>query len=230
MKVCTDACLFGAVIASSLKAILREKPTGMDLSLAGNILDIGCGTGLLALMLAQKNNGLIEAIEINKDAFLQANENIFSSPWKDRIQVIHADVKAYTFTKQYDLVVSNPPFFEHHLRSLKEGINMARHDETLTYKDLIHIVRRALSPDGCFAVLIPYHQFENVIQVAKNAGLFLHHHISVKQTHKHDPFRSICLFFFDEPSQATEKELIIKEGNNYSEGFVDLLKDYYLNL
>ena len=230
MKVCTDACLFGAVIACNLEVVFNRKATGTDLLLTGNTLDIGCGTGLLALMLAQKTNGLIEAIEINKDAFLQANENIFSSPWKNRIQVIHADVKAYTFTKKYDLVVSNPPFFEHHLHSPKEGINMARHDDTLTYKDLVHIVHKALSPDGCFAVLIPFHQFENVIQVARNAGLFLHHHISVKQTHKHDPFRSICLFFVDEPSQATEKEMIIKEGNSYSEGFVDLLKDYYLNL
>ena len=230
MKVCTDACLFGAVVAGNLKTVLKEKATVTDLSLAANILDIGCGTGLLALMLAQKTNGLIEAIEINKDAFLQAGENILSSPWKHRIDLIHGDVKAHAFTSQYDLIISNPPFFEQHLRSPKEGINMARHDDTLTYTDLVHVVHKALSPDGCFAVLIPFHQFENVIQVARNAGLFLHHHISVKQTHKHDPFRSICLFFLDEPSQATEKEMIIKEEDNYSKGFVDLLKDYYLNL
>lgn len=230
MKVCTDACLFGAVVARNLQVASEKTATGSNDSSTRNILDVGCGTGLLSLMLAQKTNTVIDAIEISKDAFLQARENVLSSPWKNRIQVIHADVKAYAFTKQYNLIVSNPPFFEHHLRSPKEGINMARHDESLTYKDLIHIVYRILSPDGCFAVLIPYHQLNTIILLAKHAGLFLHHHISVKQTSKHHCFRSICLFSITQPSRLTEEELIIKKGDNYSEEFVDLLKGYYLNL
>lgn len=230
MKVCTDACLFGAVVARDLQAASGKMAMGIDVSSTQNILDIGCGTGLLSLMLAQKTNAVIDAIEINKDAFLQAKENVVSSPWKHRINVIHADVKAYAYTRQYDLIVSNPPFFENHLRSLKEGINMARHDESLTYKDLIQIVYRILSPDGCFAMLIPYHQSEGIVQLAKNAGLYLHHHISVKQTSKHHYFRSICRFSIKEPCQVNEEKLIIKDGGSYTEEFVVLLKDYYLGL
>lgn len=230
MKVCTDACLFGAVVARRLQTASGKTCMVIDVSSTQNILDIGCGTGLLSLMLAQKTNAGIDAIEISKDAFMQAKENILSSPWKDRIQVIHADVKAHAFTKQYDLIVSNPPFFEHHLRSPEEGINMARHDESLTYKDLLHIVYRLLSPDGCFAMLIPYHQSKGVVQLANDAGLYVHYHISVKQTPKHHCFRSIYRFSIREPYQVTEEELIIKDGGSYTEEFVILLKDYYFNL
>lgn len=229
MKVCTDACLFGAVVARNMQAASGKTATGIDAS-TPNMLDIGCGTGLLSLMLAQKTNAVIDAIEISKDAFLQARDNILSSPWKNRIQVIHADVKAYAFTKQYDLIVSNPPFYEHHLRSPEEEKNLARHDESLTYKDLIHIIYRILSPDGWFAVLIPYHQSDGVIQLAKNAGLFLHHHISVKSTPKHHYFRSICQFSIKQPCQVTEEELIVKKEDSYTEEFSVLLNDYYLNL
>jgi tRNA1Val (adenine37-N6)-methyltransferase len=139
-------------------------------------------------------------------------------------------VKAHTFAKQYDLIVSNPPFFEHHLRSPKEGINVARHDDKLTYKDLIRIVYRILSPDGCFAVMVPNHQSQGIIRMAKDAGLYLHYYVAIKPSSKHPDFRSICQFSINEPSRLTEKELIIKEGDSYSEEFVILLKDYYLNL
>lgn len=230
MKVCTDGCLFGAVIARNLPATSNQTATGIDITSNQNILDIGCGTGLLSLMLAQKTNAVIHAIEISKDASLQARENILSSPWKDRIQVIHADVKAYAFTRQYNLIVSNPPFFAHHLRSPKEGINMARHDESLTYKDLLHIVYQILSPDGCFAVLIPYDQSNGVIQLAINTGLYLHHRISVKQTPDHLHFRSILLFCTKQPLYFIAEELTIKTGNAYSDEFIILLKDFYLNL
>jgi tRNA1Val (adenine37-N6)-methyltransferase len=119
MKVTTDACLFGAWVA---KEINNEK------ILINNYLDIGTGTGLLSLMIAQKNSSVkIDSIEIDKEAAEQALENVNASSWKERINVIHADAKDFAFTKKYDLIVSNPPFYENELKSPDEKKNMAHH-------------------------------------------------------------------------------------------------------
>src|SRR6478672_11745355 len=102
MKVCTDACIFGAWVSNTIAGRLH----------AGNCLDIGTGTGLLALMAAQKSTLHIDSIEIEKNAYVQAGENFSKSPWKDRIEIFHGDINAFSVTKKYDLIISNPPFFE----------------------------------------------------------------------------------------------------------------------
>src|SRR4026209_2804349 len=112
MKVTTDACLFGAWVAREVESKKLK---------ADNVLDIGTGTGLLTLMFAQKNTeASILAIEIDKEAAEQAAENAEASPWKDRIQIVNADVIAFPFNKKYDLIISNPPFYENELRSGSE--------------------------------------------------------------------------------------------------------------
>ena len=118
MKVTTDACLFGAWVANQIKN------TGSEFSTA---LDIGTGTGLLSLMVSQKNDLKIDTIEIEDDAFEQLKENIADSPWKDRINLFHNDVRNFIFNQQYDVIFSNPPFYENELKSDDAKRNLALH-------------------------------------------------------------------------------------------------------
>jgi tRNA1Val (adenine37-N6)-methyltransferase len=219
MKVCTDACLFGAYVADQVKT-----------KAAANILDIGTGTGLLSLLLAQKIPGMIDAVEIDKAAYTQAKENFEQSSWKERLSVFNTDVLKFESGKKYDCIISNPPFFEKDLKSSNENKNAARHDTTLTLEQLITTVKKILNDDGSFAVLLPYHRVEECIALAEKAGLVLNKKILVRQTEKHDYFRGI-LFFSNQQLLFTEEEISIKTSNEkYSVRFAELLKDYYLYL
>src|SRR3954454_12954512 len=121
MKVTTDACLFGAWIA-------EEDKSGSLPGTVKTVLDIGAGTGLLSLMYSQKNpSSNIDAIEIDEDAYAQSKENVEASPFAERINLIHDDVKRFTFSKKYDCIISNPPFYEKEIRSGNEKKNIAHH-------------------------------------------------------------------------------------------------------
>src|SRR5262245_3491214 len=111
MKVTTDSCLFGAWVAS------RESAARSSPGTRRRILDIGGGTGLLALMLAQRTNAFIDSIEIDKDAFQQAEENVKASPWSDRISLYHGDAREFSFQHKYQTIICNPPFYEKELKS-----------------------------------------------------------------------------------------------------------------
>ena len=121
------------------------------------VLDIGAGTGLLSLMLAQKVNAFIDAIEINADAALQAKENFNASPWSERLAVHHQPIQTWTETN-YDLIISNPPFFEQDLKSPNTERNLALHDTGLTLEILWQQVVRCLHTTGQFAILLPAHR------------------------------------------------------------------------
>lgn len=218
MKVCTDACLFGAFVTN----------TRLATSLC---LDIGTGTGLLSLMLAQKNNNArIDAVEIDKDAAAQAQENFDASPWAENIQVYNEDILAFAPGKQYDCIISNPPFFEDDLQSPDQGKNNAKHNSTLNLVQLLNFTNEHLAPAGFFAVLLPFHRVEYFIENASKAGFFLTRKILIKQTIKHKFFRGI-LFFKRLEKKTQYNEIIIKDtDNNYTPGFIELLKDYYLFL
>src|SRR5688572_17826532 len=122
MKVCTDACIFGAyaanIISNSASQILK-------------CLDIGTGTGLLSLMIAQKTRAIIDAIEIEEDAFIQAKENFSNSPWRQRLRAVHTDAKHLSTWVKYDFIVSNPPFYQNDLVSPLKTKNVAKHDTSL---------------------------------------------------------------------------------------------------
>jgi tRNA1Val (adenine37-N6)-methyltransferase len=218
MKVCTDSCLFGSVIASS-------RLPGI------NCLDIGTGTGLLSLMLAQKNSeAIIDAVDIDILAAVQAKENIAASQWAGRIQVFNRDILTFSPGKQYDCIFSNPPFFEDDLQSPDDAKNNAKHNTSLTLSGLISFADIHLTKDGFFAVLLPYHRVDHFIEEATKAGFHLTKQILVKQTMKHTFFRGIL--FFDRRENKTEfSELIIKDAvNTYTPEFSAALKDYYLFL
>lgn len=234
LKVSTDSCLFGAWIAEEVRNMKYEVRSS-DSSLTTHhsplsILDIGAGSGLLMLMLAQQCNAVIDGIEIDEPSYQQAKENIEVSPWKERLHLSHADVKQYSFSKKYDLIISNPPFYEGDLKAVTANRNIAMHDAGLKLDELVAIVAANLTVGGCFAVLLPFARAEYMIKLAAAANLYLQKHVQVKQTEKHTYFRSLLLFTRVKTDAVTE-ELAIKDANNhYTAEFVLLLKDYYLYL
>ena len=225
MKVCTDACLFGAVVAHCPPCL----PAG---SLPGtHCLDIGTGTGLLSLMVAQKDpDAVIDAVEIDKTAFQQAKENFESSPWKDRLHIFNTDITNFKTDNKYDLIICNPPFFENDLRSTDEIKNKAKHGGSLNFDELLKIAVTFLSDKGSFALLLPYHRVTSFEIMAAAQNLYLSNKILVRQTAAHSFFRGI-LIFSKEKKEIKSAEIVIKnrEGE-YTTEFTGMLKDYYLHV
>ncbi len=225
MKVSTDACIFGAAVAESL-ADNGVKDTGT----IKNYLDIGTGTGLLSLMLAQKTTAIIDAVEMDKAACEQASENFKASPFKQRLSIYHSDIIDFKSGKKYEGIFSNPPFYEGGLQSPDKQINAAKHDTALTLQQLLMVVASLLKSDGVFAVLLPYHRVNECIEKAFGQGFYLQQKIAVRHSVTHDYCRGI-LFFVKQPVATVTKELVIKnEQGIYTAGFTTLLKDYYLYL
>jgi tRNA1Val (adenine37-N6)-methyltransferase len=220
MKVCTDASLFGAWIA--------EKAGNKELAF-DRMLDIGTGTGLLSLMVAQKNAAIIDAIELDEHAAAQAADNFEESPWHERLQVIKGDARTVHLGRKYGLIISNPPFFENDLKSDDVKRNLALHSEALNLEELLGVILSHLAVDGHFAVLLPYHRGDGFIKTAGLAGLHLQEKVSVRQTPAHAFFRVMLLFGW-EKSSAKDLDLTIRDGDDYSGRFTELLKDYYLKL
>lgn len=225
MKVTTDACLFGAWAGEQIK---NEE------LIINNCLDIGTGTGLLSLMIAQKTPSLnIDAIEIDNDAYEQAKENIASSPWADRIKIIHADAKEFSFEKKYDIIISNPPFYENELKSDNKKKNIAHHSSDLSLPVLLEIIKKDLSADGTFYLLLPYKRNEEIKKLIREKELFIRQIVFVKQSVSHDHFR-IMISGKLKAKQAGETlldEIVIKDENdNYTQRFIALLKEYYSTL
>jgi tRNA1Val (adenine37-N6)-methyltransferase len=216
MKVCTDACLFGALNANNNQN-------------AKHCLDIGTGTGLLSLMYAQKDPlAIIDAVEIDHSAAGQAEENFEASPWAKRLNIIHSDILSFKSQRKYGLIFSNPPFFEDDLRSPDQFKNSAKHDTTLGLLQLLDVITVNLSDDGSFSVLLPYHRVEEFIKEAETKGFHLVEQVLVKQTVNHDPFRGI-LFFSKIRGERKRSSITIKDAEGrYTGEFTEALKDYYL--
>lgn len=232
MKVTTDACLFGAWVAekvSSFKKVTPEK--GSAISTA---LDIGTGTGLLSLMLLQKNPSLkVDAIEIDKDAALQAKENIASSPWNEAITIINTDVKKHTSPVQYDIIISNPPFYERELKGDNLKKNTAHHDEGLLLSELLQIIKQLLNPSGSFYLLLPYKRLNEAILLFCQHELAADSVVHVRQTIKHNYFRVMIKGKMKKDLEIPfdKREISVwNEEQQYTTEFINLLKDYYLYL
>ncbi|HUC82458.1 MAG TPA: methyltransferase [Flavisolibacter sp.] len=221
MKVTTDGCLFGAWCAEEIKKGKKK---------IENALDVGTGTGLLSLMVAQKNEVEIDAVEIDAEAVGQAKENIAASPWKDQVSITNADVLLWKNTKQYDCILSNPPFYQNELRSDKAEKNTAHHDTGLTLDQLFVFIKNSLQPDGIFFLLLPAKREEEVEQLLNNQGLFINKKIVVRQTTQHQPFRLIIKGGKMKAATVVEEMAIKGEDNQYTPEFIALLKDYYLYL
>lgn len=217
MKVCTDACLFGAYLSKYLSA--------------ERVLDIGAGTGLLDLMYMQNNlTAELTTIEIEEDAYRQATENFEKTDWKNNITIENIALQQYKPEKKFDLILSNPPFFDNDLKSAMNARNTAMHSTQLSLDDIFYFARKHTEEYGKLALLIPFHRTEETEKIAANNSFFLTEKILVKQTTKHGYFRSI-LIFSRQQSELTITEIAIKnDENQYTPDFVALLKDYYLFL
>jgi tRNA1Val (adenine37-N6)-methyltransferase len=234
MKVCTDACLFGAWTAHD-----------QELINAKSILDIGTGTGLLSLLLAQaNNNATITAVEIEEAAATEAVSNFKSSPWADQLNLVHDAIQDYSnhANTVYDIIITNPPFYEGDLESPDENKNTAAHSTALPWKVLIENATKLLSEGGSFYVLVPTLRAYTMQKLCDNNGLQLVAEVLVHNTAKNLPIRAMQKFVKLHAGQIdTEKtndipqvkrtKIFIKDAdNNYSPEFIALLKDYYLHL
>lgn len=221
IKVCTDSCLFGAWIANIIgKNVV--KPT--------NILDVGTGTGLLSLMLAQKTNAHIDAIEIDKDSFEQAKENFKNSPWHDRINAFHADIKNWQALNKYDLIISNPPFYENDLLSEDIRKNISKHSSALRLEDILTVAENLLTEDGYFAALLPSQRADWFEKKAHTFSFFVKEKSEVQQTTRHTSFRTMLILQRKQCEPLKSIVSIRNNNNEYTGEFTKLLKDYYLNL
>jgi tRNA1Val (adenine37-N6)-methyltransferase len=222
MKVCTDACLFGAWVA-------HHSPITMHHS-----LDIGTGTGLLSLMLAQKLNAAnIDAVEIDKAAAEQAKANFDSSPWKERLNIFNTPIQQFatlpTHQSKYNLIISNPPFYENDLKSDNKHRNLALHSAELKLEELINTGYTLLNDKGNFFVLIPYHRTEYFLKSMQSKFL-IKEKVFIRQTPKHSYFRSMLCLTKKTVTAVHSEIIIMTEDGKYTNEFIALLKDYYLYL
>lgn len=222
MKVCTDSCLFGAWVADRMKKINPAVKTGAD---------IGTGTGLLSLMLAQELPGLeIEAIEIDRDAVRQAQENFKASPFTERLRVKHIDFNRYDHNQDCDLVISNPPFYKNDLLSPDDARNKAHHEADMDLGEMVSGISLMLKEGHAFgAILIPYGRTDELLWKIKDSELHSVEKMYVRQTPRHPNFRTMLLFSNTPVINPAIKQMTIKnETAQYSEDFKELLKEYYL--
>jgi tRNA1Val (adenine37-N6)-methyltransferase len=218
MKVGTDGVLLGAWVQCQQ---------------AGSILDIGCGTGLIALMMAQKcPASQIDAIDIDAVAFRQAKENFEYSPWADRLHSYHDSLQNFALTaaKKFDLIVSNPPFFMDAHPAPSEARNVARHmDESLSIAELFDGVDKLLSSDGRFCVIFPFREGMLFLEYAEMHQLYANRITKVKT--KVEKQEKRMMEFEKVRKELMEDELVIQEEDlSFTQQYIDLTADFYLGL
>ena len=218
MKVGTDGTLLGAWAALPPHA--------------KKILDIGTGSGLIAIMAAQRHpTAKITAIDIDKDCVMQATENAVASPWAERIEVIETPLQEYSPEEKFDVIISNPPYFADSMHSPDKQRTTARHTASLSFKDLTDGVLRLLAEDGLFAVILPTTESELLLS-ASRGRLFTWRRCEVWSTPESGARRIMLELKREPPKDLAQKEkIIIEQGGRhvYSEEYKSLTADFYLN-
>lgn len=217
MKVGTDGVLLGAWAATE-KAL--------------TILDAGTGTGVIALMSAQRNPlARIDAIEIEPDACRQAIENIRASRWKERIQVWESALQTFSPPHLYDCIVCNPPFFINSTKTPDRGRTLARHTDSLPHEELLEHASRLLAPAGNLCVILPAENEELFLRQAGNAGLYAQHITRVHPIPGKPPKRCLLRLGRKSVDTPTEDHLTIElSRHQYSEEYIRLTHEFYLYL
>ncbi len=225
MKIGTDGVLLGAWTT------IEHHPK--------NILDIGTGTGIIALQLAQRTTQdpnsqitAIDAVEINPNAFEQCVENFEASPWNDLLFCYHASLEEFTaeMDETYDLIVSNPPFHLDSLASSNKDRTQARSNQTMPYDDLLRSVSQLLSNDGVFSVIIPHTEEGSIIDMASHNGLFPLRICRVKG-HKQARIKRSMIEFSKKAQKVEFEHLTIEHARHeYTKEYIELVRDFYLNM
>ena len=213
MKVGTDGVMLGAWFPME-----RGK----------NVLDVGCGTGLVAIMAAQRGAASVTAVEIDPEASEQAFQNAANSEWSDRIFVQCADFAHFTAQIRFDRIVSNPPYFRDSLRCPDQGRNAARHNDSLSYETLVRCAAPLLAPDGLLCVVLPYDAVGEFTKCASGFGLNLCHETDVVTAPGKQPKRSLLAYGFGCRGLRKDVLAICGEDGNETPGYINLVKDFYL--
>lgn len=224
MKIGTDGVLLGAWTP------LINNPY--------NVLDIGAGTGILSLMLAQRSNaapnnvGIIDAIEIDEDAYEQCVENFETSPWGDKLFCFHAGLDEFVDEPEdeYDLIISNPPFYTDDYKTDNTSRDLARFEDALPFEELIEAAALLLSDNGIFSVIIPYKEEEQFVSMCKELDLFPLKITRVKGTPTSEIKRSLLAFCRVEQTPLIDELVIEISRHNYTSEYIELTKDFYLKM
>jgi tRNA1Val (adenine37-N6)-methyltransferase len=220
MKIGTDGVLLGAWTP------LDKNPN--------SILDIGTGTGIIALMLAQKSLAVqIDALEIDEEAYEQATDNFENSPWNDRLFCFHAGLDEFVEEPEdeYDLIVSNPPFYQEDYKSNDEKRDLARFQDAMPFEDLIEAAALLLSENGIFCVIIPYKEEIHFIGLAREYELYPLKITRVQGTPTTEIKRSLLAFGRNKNNIVATDELIIETArHSYTTEYIELTKDFYLKM
>ncbi len=220
MKVGTDGVLLGAWCP------IDNNPF--------SILDIGTGTGIIALMLAQRSHAeQIDALEIDEDAYEQAVENFENSPWSDRLFCFHAGLDEFVdeTEDEYDLIISNPPFYSEDYKTDNSQRDLARFQDAMPFEDLIEAADLLLSENGIFSVIIPFKEEERFIDLCAKVELYPVKITRVKGTHSTPIVRSLMAFKRYELAVLTADELVVETSRHvYTNEYINLTKEFYLKM
>ncbi len=215
MKVTTDGVILGAWVKCD------------DVSC---ILDIGTGTGLLALMLAQRCQVQIDAIDIDTSSCLQAIENVKNSKWFNRIKVINTSIQEYSAREiGYDLIICNPPYFSNSLKSPDEKRNRARHNDTLSNCELLECVKKLISEEGKFALILPYKEGKEFADISMNYGLYCNRAVNIKPYKSKDINRVVMELSRTKQTYESHELIIRNDDGSYTQDYKNLTRDYYLH-
>ena len=219
MKIGTDGVLLGAW------ASIKHNPN--------SVLDIGTGTGVIALQLAQRSDAeLIDAVEIDDNAYEQAVENFEHSPWNNRLFCYHISLEEFTneIDEKYDLIVSNPPFYNDEFESNSRARNTARFTSALSFENLLNSVSKLLSDTGTFSVIIPFKEEIHFIDLAEKNNLFISNICRVKGSQNSEVKRSLLDFSFYKKEKLITTLVIENKRHQYTSVYLNLVKEFYLKM
>ena len=219
MKIGTDGVLLGAW------ASVNKNPF--------SVLDIGSGTGVLSLMIAQRSYAEnIEALEIDADAYEQCSENFENSPWADRLVCYHASLLEFVeeIDDKFDLIICNPPFYSEDYKTENEARDLARFNDAMPFEHLIFSVVNLLSEDGLFSVVIPFKEEADFIALASKSGLFPNRVLRIKGHSTSEIKRSLIEFSFTQQDTNISELIIETARHQYTDDYITLTKDFYLKM
>ncbi len=217
MRIGTDAVLFAQWV---------------DVKPDDDALDIGTGSGIIPLILAQKGVGSVDAVELDKDSCEEAKQNFSISVWNENLKVFNDDVRTYAdnVNKKYDLIVSNPPFYASDVKPIREKKVMARHVSTLSFKDLLLSAKKMMKDDSRFAVVLPFYESRLFIKEAGQLGFYLQKEMQIIPIEGKDANRVNMQFVLSEiKGVETELFTIRNKDYSYTEEYKNFLRDYYLD-